>query len=108
MTSTKMGDLKHVDCIVVDSNTVRHGGSAFRRERTCRNVGGEQWGFMCSECGGHTHGSPFHPPTEERDRLAAEISDIMEMEGGRIASLHGPVPRFCPNCGARVVEEDAR
>lgn len=65
-------------------------------ERTCRNVGGDEWGFKCSECGGHTHGSPFHVPDEERKMLA-------EMLGGRIVSLHGSVPRFCPNCGARVV-----
>ena len=65
-------------------------------ERSCRNVGGDEWGFMCSECGGHTHGSPFHVPDEERKMLA-------EMLGGRIVSLHGSVPRFCPNCGARVV-----
>lgn len=69
-----------------------------RRERTCRNVGGVEWGFKCSECGGHTHGDPFHVPDEEREELA-------ELLGGRIISLHGGVPRFCPNCGARVVSE---
>lgn len=69
-------------------------------ERTCCNVGGEEWGFKCSECGGHTHGSPFHVPDEEREELA-------EMLGGRIMSLHGSVPRFCPNCGAKVVDDHA-
>ena len=69
-------------------------------ERTCCNVGGEEWGFKCSECGGHTHGSPFHVPDEEREELA-------EMLGGRIMSLHGSVPRFCPACGARVVDDHA-
>lgn len=69
-------------------------------ERTCCNVGGEEWGFKCSECGGHTHGSPFHVPDEEREELA-------EMLGGRIVSLHGSVPRFCPNCGAKVVDDHA-
>lgn len=73
-------------------------GERYVPERTCRNIGGEEWGFKCSECGGHTHGSPFHVPDEERDRLAGFL-------GGSIASLHGSVPRFCPNCGARVVEE---
>lgn len=73
-------------------------------ERTCRNVGGEEWGFKCSECGGHTHGSPFHAPDSERDDLARRMSELFGIEDGAIASLHGSVPRYCPNCGAKVVE----
>lgn len=73
-------------------------------ERTCRNVGGEEWGFKCSECGGHTHGSPFHAPDSERDEVARRMSELFGIEDGAIASLHGSVPRYCPNCGAKVVE----
>ncbi len=44
-----------------DRIEVSHEGAGDPRpyvpERTCRNIGGGEWGFKCSECGGHTHGS---------------------------------------------------
>lgn len=52
-----------------------------RRERTCRNVGGEGRGFKCSECGSHTE-TWFTTPHGDKWTEA---------------------PRHCPNCGARVV-----
>lgn len=36
MTSTNMGDYKHVSCIVIDEDTVRHGGSDFKRVRKAK------------------------------------------------------------------------
>lgn len=57
-----------------------------RAERTCKpaNVAGYAWDdFECSECGWVTW------------------SFLMEHEGcGTVCQ-----PRFCPNCGAKVVEE---
>ena len=72
-------------------------------ERTCRNVGGDEWGFKCSECGGHTHGSPFHIPDAEREELAERLSEVLGARDGIIPSTHSSTPRFCPSCGARVV-----
>lgn len=38
----------YVTALVIDENTMRYGGSFFKRERTCKNRGS----YMgCSECG---------------------------------------------------------
>ena len=49
-----------------------------RAERTCRNVSDPPEGFLCSECGWGDFAEPSH--------LLADAN-------------------YCPNCGARVVEE---
>jgi hypothetical protein len=66
-----------------------------RAERTCRPVvasdGCGAWGVYCPECG-HTLSGP-HASRERAKRYAAR-RDIM--------------PRYCPDCGARVVGNDDR
>lgn len=63
---------------VVDADTIRYGGSTFKRERTCQMIecswdnGSCTWGCKCSACGDkfeHTHGSTW---------------------------------AYCPNCGSRI------
>lgn len=59
-------------------------------ERTCRNTVGKPFAgyrmFSCSECGAY-----------------------LEVDGDTDANLFAggerPVPRYCPNCGAKVVQE---
>ena len=59
-------------------------------ERTCRNTAGKPFAgyrmFSCSECGAY-----------------------LEVDGDTDANLFAggerPMPRYCPNCGAKVVEE---
>lgn len=74
---------KMVSAMVVDADTVRIGGSAFVRERTCRMVRVEKeerilYGWLeCSNCG------PVYPPA------AIEIQDAV---------------RHCPFCGAKVTK----
>lgn len=78
MTCRKMCDLPSVDAIIIDPDTVRIGGSEFKRARTCRDFGGEEgangegYDFACGWCGW--------------------CGDVTE-------------PRFCPNCGAKAVRE---
>ena len=54
--------------------------------RTCRNVSDPPEGFLCSECGWGDFAEPSHLLT-----------------GSCYANL-AKGPRYCPNCGARVVE----
>lgn len=65
----------YVTALVIDENTMRYGGSFFRRERTC-NVewNSDVFAFVCSEC---DHMSMMPP---------------------------GSNPNYCPCCGAKVVE----
>ena len=59
-------------------------------ERTCRNTAGKPFAgyrmFSCSECGAY-----------------------LEVDGDTDANLFAggerPMPRYCPNCGAKVVQE---
>ena len=59
-------------------------------ERTCHNTAGKPFAgyrmFSCSECGAY-----------------------LEVDGDTDANLFAggerPMPRYCPNCGAKVVEE---
>lgn len=59
-------------------------------ERTCRNTVGKPFAgyrmFSCSECGAY-----------------------LEVDGDTDANLFAggerPMPRYCPNCGAKVVQE---
>lgn len=65
-------------------------------ERTCRNVGGDEWGFKCSECGGHTHGSPLSHP-----RCGARGAGRAVVRGTRREGRHHTVdaqqhPAFLP------------
>lgn len=61
-----------------------------KRERTCRNTAGKPFAgyrmFSCSECGAY-----------------------LEVDGDTDANLFAggerPMPRYCPNCGAKVVQE---
>lgn len=55
-------------------------------ERTCRNVSDPPEGFLCSECGWGDFAEPSHLLT-----------------GSCYAGL-AKGPRYCPSCGARVVE----
>lgn len=92
MTSRRMCDLPRVECIVIDADTLRYGGSAFVRERTCHVVG--EWTPFshtqetrvesCSECGNEFGVS-------KRDHWPLEVELLVEL------------PNYCPHCGARVV-----
>jgi uncharacterized CHY-type Zn-finger protein len=70
-----------VSAMVVDADTLRFGGSAFVRERTCQQVDvtGRHKPYVthmsaCSLCGETLAVDEYH------------------------------APNFCPNCGAKVVE----
>lgn len=81
-------------------------GNAEIEVRTCRNVGGDSWPFECSECGART--SEFdriHPPRAFVEELEGELLAAIGAGGGRIVSPHSSVPKFCPWCGAKVVEK---
>lgn len=56
-------------------------------ERTCHDVSFDSREFVCSWCGCHI------------DVLGIESEPTMWLGGSRIE------PSFCPNCGARVVQE---
>ena len=88
-------EVKTVSCIVVDADTVRYGGSEFRRVRTCEQAtaampgGGEcEWvlehsgtlydKWRCSECG-YLH---------VESRVDGGATDLD--------------PNYCPNCGKAV------
>lgn len=76
MASRQMGDFTHVECIVIDPDTLRHGGNEFKRVKTCKNAHTsfiKELRFKCSACGGDywREGMPFS---------------------------------YCPGCGGRVIE----
>ena len=58
-----------------------------RSERTCRDTDYDTGSITCSECGEITRNTLFWA----------------EVDGGW--TVKGHRPRFCSNCGARVVEE---
>lgn len=56
MTARKTGDMPHFIATVIDEDTVRCGGSFFRRERRCtfermKFTNGTYGPWRCSECG---------------------------------------------------------
>jgi DNA-directed RNA polymerase subunit RPC12/RpoP len=63
-------------------------GKELFAERTCKNVG-ERCDFACSECGA---------------RLYTETSDGYTMILGDEETILLN-PNYCPNCGAKVVDE---
>lgn len=79
-----MSEVKTVACIVVDPDTVRYGGSEFRRVSTCEFVGDANYPPKCSACG-----------------WQAGIYDCSWLEDGEL-EYDG---RFCKECGAKVVEQ---
>ena len=69
MTARKIGDMPHVEMMVIDDDTVRFGGSFFRRERFCtfapvKFADGTDGPYRCSECGSlfSTNMNFFHCP----------------------------------------------
>lgn len=76
-----MSEFNTVACTVVDADTVRYGGSAFRRVSTCELDDNG----ACSECGAS---------------IERVTHSVFEM--GDSYACH---PNFCPNCGAKVVGE---
>lgn len=56
-------------------------------EETCRNVSDPPKGFLCSECGWGDFGEPTH--------LLTSACYVGLSKG----------PRYCPNCGRKVVGE---
>ena len=60
-----------------------------RAERTCRDTDYDTGSITCSECGEITRNTLFWA----------------EVDGGW--TVKGHRPRFCSNCGARVVKEEA-
>lgn len=74
---------------------------------TCKNVGGEEHAFMCSECGAYTtEFSHFFAPKEEQERLKSELCEVMglDREETRFLSIHSSVPKHCPWCGKEMSE----
>lgn len=70
-----------VQATVIDEDTIRYGGSAFVRERTCKMHFNQIAGMMqCSECGEYT------------------LLGVWQKDQGHL--------NWCANCGARV-ERDA-
>lgn len=59
-----------------------------RAERTCRNISDPPSGFYCSVCHWGDWGEPSH--------LLTGSKYTGRVNGG---------PNYCPNCGAKVVEE---
>lgn len=76
MTAKDYRECVKVPCLVIDEDTVRYGGSAFKRERTCHimapSTESMPFGY-CSEC--------------------EALFDSSQP------------PRFCSQCGAKVVDE---
>lgn len=55
MTERKTGNMPHVAMTVIDEDTLRYGGSFFRRERRCtfepvKLADGTDGPYRCSEC----------------------------------------------------------
>ena len=63
-------------------------------ERTCRNVCSSEGGFTCSECGAHISGGADYCH-----------SFVNEGEIRVYTTANEPSWHFCPNCGAKVVDE---
>jgi len=59
-----------------------------RAERTCRDTDYDTKSITCSECGETTRNTLFW----------------VDVDGGR--TVNGHRPRFCSNCGAKVVDDD--
>jgi len=74
----------------------------------CSNVGGGEWPFRCSACGGHTtEFDHMFPPPEAKAEAERMLRDALDLaDDCRIVSAHSSEPRYCPWCGARVVEVD--
>lgn len=85
-------DMK-VQATVIDADTIRYGGSEFKRERTCKlwselsHTGDHSMTYTCLECKGIAAVIPH----------AGSMTPLM---------LKAHIPRYCSNCGARV-ERDA-
>ena len=62
-------------------------GRRYVPERTCRDIDYETESITCSECGEITRDTLFW----------------VDVDGGK--TVKGHRPRFCSNCGARVVDE---
>ena len=58
-----------------------------RAERTCRDTDYDTESVTCSECGETTRNTLFW----------------VDVDGGK--TVKGHRPRFCSNCGAKVVDE---
>lgn len=58
-----------------------------RAERTCRDTNYDTKSITCSECGETTMNTLF----------------LVDVDGGW--TVNGHRPRFCSNCGAKVVDE---
>lgn len=74
-------ECKQVPAIVVDADTLRFGGSAFVRERTCEVECTIHWGSACTDYWEH------------------ELSC-----GHTVETLDKEPPIFCLECGAKVVD----
>ena len=64
-------------------------------ERTCRNVSDNDTGFTCSECGASVTGGNYR-------------HSYVDEAGVRwYTTANAPRWSYCPNCGAKVVDECA-
>lgn len=87
-------DYLTITATVIDEDTMRYGGSAFKRERTCHIIAkpsdsdyANHWHFLCSNCG-----------------CPIEVDEI-EQNGDEPPTVIG-CENYCGTCGARV-ERDA-
>lgn len=90
-----MSHTERTDVTYLNGHRVRIGGTVYARERTCRisvekrKVSQTQTAVVksCSECG-------FEYGVETENSFPFEVT---------IGAVEPP--NFCPNCGARVIEE---
>lgn len=87
-TAIEMGGYLHLSFSSGDVFTPEQAIAATLGRGECRNEG-DQSDFLCSECGGR-----MFTDTDDTYTMIDSLGNIIEQ------------PKYCPNCGRRIVEVD--